>query len=55
MGRILVEHTPIYICMGFKRISILLALVCLIDGNGTNALKETMHSQLCFHIGLREK
>jgi hypothetical protein len=45
----------LYVCLGFKCVSILLALVYLVDGNGANALKETMHSQLCFHIGLGEK
>jgi hypothetical protein len=45
----------LYICLGFKYVSILLALVCLVDGNDTNALKETMYFQLCFHIGLEEK
>jgi hypothetical protein len=45
----------LYICLDFKRISILLALVCLVDGNGADALRETMYSQLCFHSGLEEK
>jgi hypothetical protein len=42
----------LYICLDFKRVIILLALVGLVDGNGTDVLRETMYSQLCFYTGL---
>jgi hypothetical protein len=45
----------LYVSLDFKLVSILLALVRLVDGNGADALKETMYSQLCFHSRLEKK
>ena len=44
----------IYICIGYKRVSILLALMRLVDGNRIVVVKEAIYSMLLWHIGLSQ-
>jgi hypothetical protein len=41
-----------YIPLGFKRCSILLALIRLVDGNGTDAIRTALMSMVHLHTGL---
>jgi hypothetical protein len=43
-----------YIPLGFKRCSILLALIRLVDGNGADAIREAVMSMVHWHSGLNE-
>jgi hypothetical protein len=44
----------IYISIGFKRVSILLALMRLVDGNSADVVKESIYAMLLWHIGLSQ-
>jgi hypothetical protein len=43
-----------YIPLGFKRCSILLALIRLVDGNGADAIREAVISMVHWHSSLNE-
>jgi hypothetical protein len=44
----------IYLCIGFSRVSILLGLFRLVEGNGASAVKEAIVSCMSCHGGLTE-
>ena len=44
----------INLCIGFSRVSILLGLFHLVEGNGTGAVKETIITCISYHGGLFE-
>jgi hypothetical protein len=44
----------IYLCIGFSRVSVLLGLFCLVQGNGASALKEAIITCISCHGGLSE-
>jgi hypothetical protein len=44
----------IYICIGFKCISIFLALLQLIEDNSTNVVKEAIYTMFLLHTGFNK-
>jgi hypothetical protein len=44
----------IYLCIGFSRVSILLGLFRLVEGNGASAVKEAIVSCMSCHGGLTD-